>query len=58
MPDESVHLHRSTRRHSRGSYHYSSSDRDLSNARNYDEFFDHYGYVVAETSRDSPCPGG
>lgn len=29
-----------------GLYHYSSSDRDLSNARNYDEFFAHYRFVV------------
>ena len=25
-----------------GLYHYSSSDRDLSNSRDYAEFFDHY----------------
>jgi DNA modification methylase len=29
-----------------GLYHYSSSPRDLSNCRDYDEFMDHYGYVV------------
>lgn len=29
-----------------GLYHYSSSDRDLSNCKDYDEFFEHYGYVV------------
>lgn len=34
-----------------GLYHYSSSDRDLSNARNYEEFFEHYGYVVGEIFR-------
>jgi hypothetical protein len=32
-------------------YHYSSSDRDLSNARTYAEFFEHYGFVVAELTR-------
>jgi DNA modification methylase len=34
-----------------GLYHYSSSPRDLSNARNYDEFFEHYAYVVRELHR-------
>ena len=34
-----------------GLYHYSSSERDLSNARDYGEFFDHYGYVVDELFR-------
>lgn len=34
-----------------GLYHYSSSDRDLSNSRNYDEFLTHYGYVVSELHR-------
>jgi len=32
-------------------YHYSSSDRDLSNARNYDEFFEHYDFIVREIHR-------
>ncbi len=34
-----------------GLYHYSSSERDLSNARDYNEFFEHYGYVVKELFR-------
>ena len=34
-----------------GLYVYSSSERDLSNARSYDEFMDHYGYVVRELAR-------
>lgn len=34
-----------------GLYQYSSNDRDLSNARDYDEFFDHYGYVIREKLR-------
>lgn len=34
-----------------GLYHYSSSDRDLSNCYDYDEFFGHYAYVVAELAR-------
>jgi DNA modification methylase len=29
-----------------GLYHYSSSERDLSNADNYDDFFDHYRFVI------------
>ena len=34
-----------------GLYHYSSSDRDLSNCRDYDEFFRHYTFVVRELAR-------
>lgn len=34
-----------------GLYHYSSDDRDLSNARDYDEFFQMYEFVVAEKMR-------
>ncbi len=34
-----------------GLYHYSSSERDLSNCGSYDEFFDHYTYVVREIAR-------
>ncbi len=34
-----------------GLYHYSSSERDLSNCRDYDEFFKHYEYVVREIYR-------
>lgn len=34
-----------------GLYHYSSSERDLSNCRSYDEFFEHYEYVVREVHR-------
>ncbi len=34
-----------------GLYHYSSDERDLSNSRNYDEFFEHYRYVVEELAR-------
>ena len=32
-------------------YNYSSSVRDLSNARTYEEFFEHYEFIVAETAR-------
>lgn len=34
-----------------GLYHYSSSERDLSNARDYPEFFAHYEFVVKELFR-------
>lgn len=34
-----------------GLYHYSSSERDLSNCRDYEEFFAHYEYVVRELHR-------
>lgn len=34
-----------------GLYHYSSSERDLSNSRDYAEFFEHYEFVVREIAR-------
>lgn len=34
-----------------GLYNYSSSERDMSNCRNYDEFFEHYGFLVTEIER-------
>ena len=34
-----------------GLYHYSSSDRDLSNCADYDQFFEHYAFVVRELFR-------
>lgn len=34
-----------------GLYQYSSSERDLSNCRNYDEFMQHYEYCVKEINR-------
>lgn len=34
-----------------GLYHYSSDERDLSNARDYGEFFEHYDYVIREKYR-------
>lgn len=39
-----------------GLYQYTSSERDLSNCRDYDEFFDHYGHVVRELHR-ATMPG-
>lgn len=50
LPSESVHLSVYSPPFG-GLYHYSSSERDLSNCRSYEEFFDHYGYVVAEVAR-------
>lgn len=50
LPDQAVHLSIYSPPFG-GLYHYSSSDRDLSNARNYDEFFIHYGFVVRELAR-------
>lgn len=34
-----------------GLYHYSSSERDLSNCNSYAQFFEHYGFVVREIHR-------
>ncbi len=39
-----------------GLYHYTSDDRDLSNCDTYEEFFEHYGWVVRELARLTP-PG-
>lgn len=54
IPDESIHLSLYSppfATSSGGLYHYSSSDRDLSNARDYDEFFQHYRFVVEQLHR-------
>ncbi len=34
-----------------GLYHYSSSERDLSNCKDYSEFFEHYEFIVKEIFR-------
>lgn len=34
-----------------GLYHYSSSERDLSNAKDYQQFFEHYEFIVRELHR-------
>jgi DNA methylase len=49
-PDGSVHLSVYSPPFA-GLYHYSSSERDLSNSRSYEEFFEHYGHVVREVAR-------
>ena len=55
IPDESVHLSiYSPPFAAEGAgclYHYSSSERDLSNCRSHSEFFDHYAFVVGEIHR-------
>jgi DNA modification methylase len=50
LPDDSIHLSIYSPPFA-GLYQYSSNDRDLSNARDYPEFMEHYGYVVAEINR-------
>lgn len=50
IPSESVHLSVYSPPFA-GLYHYSSSERDLSNARSYEEFFKHYDFVVSELVR-------
>lgn len=50
IPDDSIHLSVYSPPFA-GLYHYSSSERDLSNCFNYDEFMEHYSYVVRELHR-------
>lgn len=50
LPDESAHLSIYSPPFG-GLYHYSSSERDLSNCRSYAEFFEHYNFVVEELFR-------
>jgi len=50
IPDGSVHLSIYSPPFG-GLYHYSSSERDLSNCRSYAEFFEHYDYVLKELAR-------
>ena len=50
LPDDSIHLSIYSPPFG-GLYHYSSSERDLSNCRDYDEFFEHYRFVVKEIAR-------
>ena len=50
LPDGSVHLSVYSPPFA-GLYHYSSSPRDLSNCRSYDEFIEHYRFVVQELHR-------
>lgn len=50
MPDSSIHLSIYSPPFG-GLYHYSSSERDLSNCDNYDDFFKHYQFIVEELFR-------
>ena len=50
LPDDSIHLSVYSPPFC-GLYNYSSSERDLSNCRSYDEFFEHYEFVVREIER-------
>ena len=50
LPDGSVHLSVYSPPFC-GLYHYSSSERDLSNCRSYEEFFEHYEFMVRELFR-------
>ncbi len=55
FPDESIHMSLYSPPFATigggALYNYSSSNRDLTNARTYDEFFEHYGYIVKEVAR-------
>jgi len=55
LPDESVHLTIYSppfaTEDGGALYHYSSSERDLSNSRTYGEFFTHYEFIVRELYR-------
>lgn len=50
MPKESIHLSIYSPPFG-GLYHYSSNECDLSNSLNYQDFFDHYAFVVKEIHR-------
>lgn len=50
LPDKSIHLSIYSPPFG-GLYHYSSSERDLSNCRDYAQFFEHYGFVVRHIAR-------
>ena len=50
IPDGSIHLSIYSPPFG-GLYHYSSDERDLSNCSDYDQFFEHYAYVVRELAR-------
>lgn len=50
LPDESVHLSIYSPPFC-GLYQYSSHEQDLSNCRSYEEFFEHYDFVVSEVHR-------
>jgi DNA modification methylase len=55
FPDESIHLTVYSppfaSGNGQGLYHYSSSERDLSNSDDYESFFEHYRFTVKEINR-------
>jgi len=50
IPDKTIHLSIYSPPFG-GLYHYSSDERDLSNSVNYDDFFEHYRFVVKQLFR-------
>jgi len=50
LPDEKIHLSVYSPPFG-GLFQYSSSERDLSNADSYEQFFEHYAFVVRELAR-------
>jgi len=50
IPDESIHLSVYSPPFC-GLYQYSSSERDMSNCTSYEQFFDHYGFLIEHISR-------
>jgi DNA modification methylase len=50
MPEKSVHLSCYSPPFG-GLYNYSSSEKDLSNCKDYQQFFEHYAFVVREAAR-------
>jgi DNA modification methylase len=50
LPDDCIHLSVYSPPFG-GLYQYSSDHRDISNCFDYDQFFEHYGYVVRELNR-------
>jgi len=50
MPNEKIHLSIYSPPFG-GLYHYSSSERDISNCTDYNQFFDHYAFVIRELFR-------
>lgn len=55
IPSDSVHLSIYSppfaTEHGGCLYNYTSSDRDLSNCKTYDEFFEHYEFIVSQIAR-------
>lgn len=50
LPAESIHISIYSPPFG-GLYNYSSDERDMSNCRDYDDFFEHYEFVVSEIAR-------